>query len=120
MKIVDGHLAKYTRSVIGGSAIAILIPRISAWIILNRVGFFLVLIGCIFDDACTSSFGSDSDKGVISCNFLGRPGLRFCISLDGCVFGEFGCSSRILSLVVLYDLLVGGLLDKISSWLQCG
>ena len=45
VKIVDGHLAKYTPTVIGGSAIAILIPRISAWIILNRVGFFRVLIG---------------------------------------------------------------------------
>ena len=100
VKIVDGRLAKYNPSVIGGSAIAILIPRIriSAWIMPSRVGFFRVLIGRIFDDACTSSFGSDSDKGVISCNFLGRPGLRFCISLDGCIYVDFGCSSRMLSL----------------------
>ena len=99
MKIVDGRLAKFFPSVIGGSAIAILIPRIwiSAWIIPSRVGFFRVFIGRIFNGACTSSFGSDSDKGVVPCNFLGRPGLRFFILLDGCAFVKFGCSSRMLS-----------------------
>ena len=61
-------------------------------------GFFRVLIGRILNDACTSSFGSNSDVGVFFCNFLGRPSLHFCNLLDGCVFVKFGCSSRMLSL----------------------
>ena len=70
---------------------------ISASNIPNRVGFFCILIGRIFYDACTS-YGSDSDKGVI---FFGDR-LRFFISLEGCLFVKSGCSSRLLSFVVFW------------------
>ena len=81
MKIVDGCLAKYIPSVIGGSAITILIASIgiSAWIIPSATGFFRFLIGRVFDDVCASFINSDKD--VVSCTFLGRPGLRFLSSV---------------------------------------